>query len=211
LGLKIWSGDNDDKYPWQVSTNKGGAMQFCNNNLNNTPPNPNTPDYLYEVWMTASNELSTPKILYCTADNGVSANNTQGPPHSASTNFATLANLNISYFLNGDANQDDPNMIVTGDRNVGTGNSADNRPATTAYNASTSAAQAEQYIGNITPLPPSVPSWTGTELHLKAGDISLSDGSVQQATIAGLKAALNSSTNMVQNQWFTFPNKPNAY
>src|ERR1700716_3519994 len=28
LAYRIWAGDNEDKYPMQVSTNKGGSMEY---------------------------------------------------------------------------------------------------------------------------------------------------------------------------------------
>jgi len=203
LGFKIWSGDQDDKYPWQVSLAKGGAQNSVNCTLNQ----PNNTDLLTNVFMVASNELSTPKILYCTADNGIGST---APPHTASTNFATLNNINISYFVNGDASQDDPNMIVTGDRNIGPG--IGSSPATSgAYGASVGNGYVKMGEPGAGGTPPSIFAWTDVNLHLKAGDISLSDGSVQQATVSGLKAALNNGTNTVQNQWLNFPNKAPTY
>src|SRR5579863_2689739 len=51
LAFRIWEGDNNDKYPMQVSTTNGGAMELVA--LGNPVP----------VFQVMSNELSTPKIL----------------------------------------------------------------------------------------------------------------------------------------------------
>jgi prepilin-type N-terminal cleavage/methylation domain-containing protein len=215
LGLKIWSGDQDDKYPWQVKTTKGGAQEYVTCLANNggatgtaVPAHTDVAGTeLYRMWQTASNELSTPKILYCTSDNGELPTSGSGSPaHSASTNFATLANVNLSYFVNGDSTQDDPNMVVIGDRNVGIGSSADNRPAGSAFGVNSTSDVTEVGAG----VPPETMAWTGNDLHLKNGNLSLSDGSVSQVTIAGLKAALKNGTNTVVNPWLSFPTKPNA-
>src|ERR1039458_5646304 len=53
LAYRIWAGDNNDKYPMQVSTTNGGAMELVGG-----------PD-AWKTFQVMSNELSTPKILYC--------------------------------------------------------------------------------------------------------------------------------------------------
>jgi hypothetical protein len=55
----------------------------------------------------ASNELSTPKILTCPADDRVFANS-----------WAALASTNISYFLGPEATETFPQMLLAGDRNL---------------------------------------------------------------------------------------------
>ena len=67
-----------------------------------------------------SNELITPKILYCPADLA----------RAAATNWAGFGTNGLSYFVEGDASDKYPKMILIGDRNVGnvinggTGNTA---------------------------------------------------------------------------------------
>jgi prepilin-type N-terminal cleavage/methylation domain-containing protein len=197
LGLKIWAGDQDDKYPWQVSSTKGGGKEFVWTAGGQTAIN----EQMTNTWQCASNELSTPKILYCTADNGVAAN-----AHTATTNFPSLDPRNISYFLNGDSSQDDPNMVITGDRNIGTG--VGTAPATSgAYGAGVGAGNLKLGAGGI-PFP--LVAWTDAHVHQKSGNISLSDGSVQQTTISTLKSAMLNGTNTVADQYFNFPNKITA-
>ena len=55
-----------------------------------------------------SNELATPKVLFCPADAG----------HHWATNFTTdFGNTNISYFVGLDAKDDCPMSILVGDDN----------------------------------------------------------------------------------------------
>src|SRR4026208_106088 len=58
LSYKQWALDNQDRYPMQVSVTNGGTMEFVNSGV---------------VWVhfrVLSNELSTPKVLSCPADEG---------------------------------------------------------------------------------------------------------------------------------------------
>jgi type II secretory pathway pseudopilin PulG len=95
LAFRIWSGDNGDKHPPNVSTNKGGSKEYV--------PRGNT----FRHFLCMSNELSTPKILACPADD-----------REPAPSFALLRNANISYFVGVDADEIMPQMLLTGDRNL---------------------------------------------------------------------------------------------
>jgi hypothetical protein len=140
--------------------------------------------------MVMSNELSTPKVLYCPSD---SVRNPQ----------IVFSNIlgGVSFFVCGDASEDYPQMIITGDRNIGTVTGA-NVPATMT-NISTS-----QVISKWTGGTTTYWAWTAPEQHQKAGNIGLADGSAQQVTINGLQTALQNSTNgaAVGNPCYNFPN-----
>jgi type II secretory pathway pseudopilin PulG len=97
LAFKMWAGNNSDKYPTQVSVTNGGAMElaFAGN--------------VAGIFRVMSNELSTPRILVCPEDTG---------RHYA-TNFTTdLNNQKISYFVGLDADDNSPQMILSGDDNL---------------------------------------------------------------------------------------------
>lgn len=51
IGLRLFSNEHADKFPWQVSTNQGGSMEFVF-----------TRD-VFRHFQVASNEMSSPKIL----------------------------------------------------------------------------------------------------------------------------------------------------
>jgi type II secretory pathway pseudopilin PulG len=95
LAFRIWEGDNGDKYPMDVSTDKGGTMEFTDG--------ANT----FRHFQVMSNELSTPKILICPADTRVAAGN-----------FVRLENQNVSYFVGLDASDEFPQRFLDGDRNL---------------------------------------------------------------------------------------------
>ncbi len=95
LAFRIWEGDNGDKYPMSVSTNKGGTMEFT------------TGVDTFRHFQVMSNELSAPKILVCPADTRVAA-----------VNFVRLNNQNVSYFVGLDADDTYPERFLDGDRNL---------------------------------------------------------------------------------------------
>jgi len=98
LAFRLWEGDNGDKYPMAVSTNKNGTMEYAEGGN------------AFRHFQVMSNELNTPKILVCPADD-----------RSAAASFARLKNQNVSYFVGLDAEETRPQMLLTGDRNVTNG------------------------------------------------------------------------------------------
>src|SRR5713101_5129689 len=53
LAFRTWSLDNSDKFPMQVSVTNGGAMEIVGTGT------------AFTAFEVMSNELSTPKILFC--------------------------------------------------------------------------------------------------------------------------------------------------
>ncbi|HXI70325.1 MAG TPA: type II secretion system protein [Verrucomicrobiae bacterium] len=96
LAFRIWAGDNGEKFPMQVSVANGGTMELA------------TGTNAWINFVVMSNELATPKILYCTADKG----------RVAATNFqASFNNESLSYFASLDANTNSTHALLSGDAN----------------------------------------------------------------------------------------------
>lgn len=140
LAYRIWAGDNGDMMPMGISVTKGGSMEMvATGNVEHT-------------FIVMSNELSTPKILFCPQDTGRIALN----------NFSGLANANISYFVGVDATNDaNPQLILSGDGNFQISVIAV-KPGLLALESNT------------------IVQWSGVR-HVKTGNLGLSDGSVQSA------------------------------
>lgn len=197
LSFRIWEGDNNNLYPMAVSTSIGGAEESV---LSNNHPTPYPVDGLTNVFCVMSNELSTPKILICPSD--ISHN-------TAATNFAELGNTTagmqgggtnaISYFVCGDANETYPQMVMTGDRNIGSTATAP-APAITM----TMSTVASVTLGTT---PAQDWAWSANDLHLKVGNIGYADGSVAEVSANGLQQALILATNGTPwaIQYFNFP------
>jgi len=191
LAFRIWEGDNGDKYPMALSSTAGGAMEFIGCAANNNPGGNYNEPY---VFIVMSNELSTTKVVVCPSDSR--QNQTQ-------SSFTSLKKDNVSYFVFGDAADAYPQMIIAGDRNLGT---------------STQGAPASGKFGDGGGQPAGTPAvwtsgnwwaWTSGDLHLKTGNLGLTDGSVQTTTIAACQAAFINATNGYTggaNYYYNFPN-----
>jgi len=159
-GFRLWGDDNNDSYPMRVPMSKGGAEEAV------------LRGDVFRAFQCMSNELSTPKILTCPAD--------QRPP---AANFIDLQNINVSYFVGVDADEANPRLFLTGDRNV----TVNGTPAGS---------------GLVSIKTPATLGWTG-QTHQGSGNVCLADGSVQMFTATTLQNEFqNSRTNM---QRLAFP------
>jgi len=148
IAFRLWEGDNNDKYPMAVSLTNGGAMELI------------ATGNVAACFRVMSNELNTTKILLCPDDTR----------RVLATNWSTLNNSNISYFVGLDAVESKPQMFLSGDDNFAIGGV----PVKSGV---------VQLLANI-PV-----TWT-KERHKSYGNIGLADGSVQQLTTDGLQQAL---------------------
>jgi prepilin-type N-terminal cleavage/methylation domain-containing protein len=187
LAYRVWGGDNNDRYPQAVSTASGGCEELVYSAASTAPSGGQYG--VTNIYMIMSNELSTPKVLYCPSDS----------IKNASIIFSNIIG-GVSYMSCGDATEDYPQMILTGDRNIGTTATT----GTAALNTNTSAS------ATSSKWPPTTGywAWTAVDLHQKAGNLGLADGSAQQVTIAGLQQALVNATNgaPTQNPYYNWPN-----
>jgi prepilin-type processing-associated H-X9-DG protein len=128
---------------------------------------------VYRHFQVISNELYSPKILVCSDDKSRVRANVFGSVANA-TPFAS--NKNLSYFVGLDADETQPNMMLAGDRNV-TGGVMTN--------------------GSIMLFEPNTPAGWTKDIHNRAGNIGLADGSVSQATEEALRRQIKADTNEV--------------
>jgi len=232
LSFRIWEGDNNDKYSMAVSSSGGGASEYVAHSSTTgtsipTPPAAGvyTPGM---VFMVMSNELSTPKILYCPSDNihpAAGTNFTYGSVLGIATpaaNVHPVAQVGeptagpdsaISYWINGDATEANPQDIMTGDNNIGN-NGATTASAVANYRFGASATS--ELITSVTATlltvgitsaafgPTTYWSWTQNDYHQKNGNIGMADGSCQAATISGLHNYLANSTNSASAEAINF-------
>jgi prepilin-type N-terminal cleavage/methylation domain-containing protein len=217
LAFRIWEGDNNDQYPMKVPYASGGAQDNVSYQTTySTRLNPGM------VFMVMSNELSTPKVCYCPSDSYSRniANNfgytnfvySTAPTAAAAAGPAT-AKGGASYFVNGDALESDPQIIMTGDENIGTATTGGGA-AGVAFGKNPNAAWGQglngaathniQWSVAVSDTAPGALSWSADN-HSKVGNLGLADGSVQQVTIHGLHVALQNSTNTVIQQNLNFP------
>ncbi|HWN97598.1 MAG TPA: DUF1559 domain-containing protein [Methylomirabilota bacterium] len=130
---------------------------------------------LPETWQhfqPLSNDLMTPKPLHCPTDTKARrAHDWSAAPDG----FAALKNNAVSYFIGADCNLGYTKMHALGDRNV---LGEDGKHCDTS-----------QIATGITRLTTNNATW-GKELHERAGNLALGDGSVQQLSQIGLRQHL---------------------
>ena len=101
IAYYIWADDHSGKYPFEISATNGGTMELSAEGKNS-----------WLNFLVLSNELNTPKILRCPADES----------RVAATNFTTgFSARNISYFVGLDADTNHPQMFLSGDDNFAIG------------------------------------------------------------------------------------------
>jgi prepilin-type N-terminal cleavage/methylation domain-containing protein len=203
LAFRIWEGDNNNLYPMSVSSTQGGAQEYVSKSGTaggiTAGASINIEPYFAKVYLCMSNELSTPKVLLCPADTFHQSYATNfGVSYTAAGNF----NLQTtSYFLTGDATENDPQLTLVGDDNLGpqTAPVQPPGPAPSTGRLAVNAVNGSAYALNVTAgFNVSSIAWT-TDTHNKVGNITLSDGSCQEASISGARNYFQSSTNTYVN------------
>jgi prepilin-type N-terminal cleavage/methylation domain-containing protein len=195
LAMRVWTGDNTDRNPMQVAAAQGGAKDYIYFSPGTPVPQPYAP---WRVFQVMSNELGTARIVFCPADNTTISKSGEPQPHTQyATNFQSdFGACRVSYFISGDATENDPQALLAGDCNIGSGVKGPPPGPPTGPRFTTAMQQ---------PTPDKLDfAWTATELHQKAGNLLMADASVQQVTIAGLRGLLLSGTNTTVTPWFNF-------
>ncbi len=180
IAFRVFSTDNGDRYPMNVSTNEGGSAEYLGNN-----DTAGAVDTWTHFWVM-SNELTTPKILNCPADSG----------RYEATNWVDMGrstkakNASISYGLGIEADETRPQMILAADRSFYW------PQGKVAFEFNAKALRGN--IGtNATQLKTLV--WDEKAIHQAAGNAALADGSVQQLTSARLRETIQNSGDVRNN------------
>ena len=148
LAFQSWSLDNNGHFPMQVTVANAGTMELVSSGA------------VHPHFAVMSNELSTPKVLVCPMDQ----------ERNPATNFTSdLTDGKLSYFINVDAINSDASSILSGDRNLTTRPSPDNRLVC---------------ITNATDI-----AWT-KEVHSRKGNVAFSDSRVETINNGAVTTAL---------------------
>ncbi len=147
--IRLWIGDHREKYPGELAAKNESMMELLSSGN------------AYVLWQSMSNELGTPKILFCPADTNC----------IAVTNFRTgFSDANISYFLSLNAVGTEPQMVLDGDDNLTVGG-VRVRPGILIFRTNAPV------------------EWTN-ERHRRVGNIGLASLEVQQVTSADFNSVL---------------------
>jgi prepilin-type processing-associated H-X9-DG protein len=175
LAFRQWALDNNDKFPTEVSVTNGGAMESV------------MAGNVAAVFQVMSNELSTPKLLFCPDDKRRIQATTfykAAPVGGAYPGVYFSNSSNASYFVNLDSDSSTPQMLLLGDDNLLVGGKA------TINGVAIKGVPVKQGVLSL---------WTNTpvawsdERHKKQGNVGLADGSVQGYSSSRLAEALRST------------------
>ena len=204
LGFRIWAGDNNERNPQSVPGSQGGAAEavgFTAVNVSATAFQANlltvnaagtrvSGGGVFSMFAVMSNELNTPKILYCPSENAQSSGSATaiGPQGTIFGNTVGGAegfksDFNASYFVGIDAVDTSPGMFLAGDHNLG---------YQTVANGVVGKFGSFVNAGTNT-------TWAATSIqwqdngHSKQGNVGLADGSVQGFSTTALRNGLNNT------------------
>ena len=169
LAYRIFATDNQGLYPFQIPTNgmpgkdqdtstSGGTLEFASD-----------AGSAWRHFVVLSNELSSPKLLFCPADK----ERTAARHFSQFTNHFSQFTDNrfLSYTVGMSATDDRPQSVLSGDRNL----RLDGAPLSNVVVSFRSNA-------NVA---------FDQRIHVNAGNLLLGDGSVQQVTSDRLREQIN--------------------
>jgi len=108
VGFQSFAHDHNSKFPTQVSTNDGGSLEFAQNSYLIT----GAFYFEYRHFQPLAGFIENTRLLVCPADTRLAA-----------TNFATLQNSNLSYFVGLNADYGQPMSILSGDGNLASSSS----------------------------------------------------------------------------------------
>lgn len=146
LAFRIFATDHNERLPMDVPIAQGGTKELVPFGT------------VFPHLVVVSNELSTTKLLYCPTDKRV-----------APGNFAEVRDEHLSYFIGLDAQEENPQSMLAGDRNIAVASNALPRILTLKTN--------------------DLVHWT-KEMHVEAGNILFGDGHVDQLSTGRLRDAV---------------------
>ncbi len=203
LAFRTWSGDQQDRFPMSVPDNDGGppVTTAANETWRNVAAATKA-QTLYQNFAVMSNELQVAKVLTCGADERNSHTNMNISPSLGVGGGQYLGNIYVSFFIGQDADENNPQMLLSGDRNIygGTGGQTA-ETANSGYGNSPASGQGAGPITmgtNINNTPLSLVNWT-SKTHQKNGNLLIADGHVEQVSSPKLREALRNSQDLNQN------------
>jgi hypothetical protein len=205
LPFKTWVLDNGDKYPMGVLATNGGPAANINEDagfMGKDPP----AIFLFEIFGTMSNELSTPKLLICPQDQrtAITNFNMQHPHWDGGAAAYDFCNVNLSYFVGLHGTEETPEMFLAGDRNIinttvngsatmpslngsGSGNNPYGNSSPSNVIGGSYWAMGTNFASNAV-----TPAWTPSVMHTVC-NVGLCDGSVQELSSSRLRMQLQTT------------------
>jgi prepilin-type N-terminal cleavage/methylation domain-containing protein/prepilin-type processing-associated H-X9-DG protein len=159
-----------------------------------------TPRGVFGMWSSLSNDLVSPKILYCPSEYQRTANSivqasVWGTPVAGSSTVGFQSDFYTSYFIGIDANDTSPTMIAAGDHNLGNGTAANGTPLPANIYGDGLVGNGGNFVSagtNTNPTAAAGIAWADN-MHNKNGNVLMADASVQSYSTAGFRRALDNT------------------
>jgi len=194
LAFRIFSTDNGGAFPWQVAAEQGGV----------TPPTAgqaaNQTNSALFMLAAVSNELSTPKIIVCPSDQREQLRTNTWV--FATVTLAAASRPKVpSYFIGLTASEEQPQSILSGDRNMTNQQYTLDFKTAGSYNKNIKVAATDVNVAaKINGW-----GWTDQHVHQSAGNLLLGDGSVQQVSSGRTRDQIRDALNSAGDQELLFP------
>jgi hypothetical protein len=191
IAFRTYTVDYQGAYPWlEAKTAVNGTKVF----KPKVPFTNQVSSDLLGLFLSVSNELSTPKILVCPTDLR---------PGLATDRWDYVAahprssHRNLSYFVGLGSTEYKPESILAGDRNV-------TNAAPWSLNGSDVVETTPAWVPDRDPKAFRSLGFDARTMHRSAGNILLGDGSVQQVSNGRLRDAMEASSMVSETAWL-FP------
>lgn len=173
LAMRLFAEEHGTNFPMNTPASQGGARELTGD-----------VSQLWRHYLTLTNKLATPKMLWCPSDSQRKPATVWDPYPADRRAVVYSGNQNLSYFLGLNAHENQPETILAGDRNLTT-NGLALGPGRHVFSTNTQ-------LG-----------FTNT-MHSSSGNILLADGSVQQVTSGRLNEQFQNALNnsgLTTNVW----------
>jgi prepilin-type N-terminal cleavage/methylation domain-containing protein/prepilin-type processing-associated H-X9-DG protein len=179
IAFRIFSGDHNGSFPQWVSTNDHGSMEWTSR-----------PNEIWRTFQCLSNALGAPQTLVSPCNDEqkriVATTFSSTPPKGMTKNNAPVlfnTNLNVSYFVSLDADENSPQSLLAGNRGI------TNRTRTDAATM----ARVVRFGDRITPGTMGYAGWDQEGSWRNQGNVLFSDGHVDSLNTVELRRAFASS------------------
>jgi prepilin-type N-terminal cleavage/methylation domain-containing protein/prepilin-type processing-associated H-X9-DG protein len=196
LAFRTFAIDNDGNMPMTLSAALGGAQNEVGSRALTAIQS--TSHGVSKMFLCASNELSTPKILYCPSEweaGRMAASSFAGVNGGIASQIPFICDTNVSYFIGVDGQETYPQMFLTGDHNMGD----DANPPLNPFLTLSGTTRAFVSLGTNCPNV----GWQDN-MHSKQGNVGLADGSVQGWSRSRLQDAAKNSGDTIRTSEAVF-------
>jgi prepilin-type N-terminal cleavage/methylation domain-containing protein len=189
VSFRTWASANGGSMPQSVPRSQGGDADDVG--FRTLSAVQATSRGVSKIFLTMSNELNAPAILFCPAESEISyrqaATTFAGTVVAGSGALPYTNDLNVSYFIGVDATETAPRMLLAGDHNLG-GNA---NPPTTQFLSAPNTGSAFLSLGTNWTVNQG-PAWLDS-MHAKQGNVAMADASVEWFSRTNLQNALKLS------------------